>query len=138
MQRHVIFHNAESLNGDRMLGMLVLSGAVFVADVLRGGASAATVGAVMLISPSSWGLLLLSVALSGFLGSLLQYEAQRTLPASNAQPFLAVQPLFAALWASIFLRECVQAHLAVSGALIMGGAMLASTDRSTVHRNRIT
>lgn len=77
---------------------LVACSAVAVAAA-GGGAAATGLAAVALISPLQWGLLLLSVLLSGYLGSRCLFEAQRTMHASSAQPFLAPQPLFAALWA---------------------------------------
>jgi len=93
-----------------------------------GGATATGLAAVALISPRQWGLLLLSVLLSGYLGSRCHFEAQRTMRASSAQSFLAPQPLFAALWARLFLGEGIDPSLVAAGALMASAVGIASTD----------
>ena len=91
--------DAAQLNHARILGMALVACSAVAVAAAGGGAAATGLAAVALISPLQWGLLLLSVLLSGYLGSRCLFEAQRTMHASSAQPFLAPQPLFAALWA---------------------------------------
>ena len=75
-------------------------------------------------------MLALSALLSGFLGSLCAFEAQRVLPAANAQPFFALTPVFGGAWACALLDERIDPALAISALVMIGAALLASTDRS--------
>ena len=61
---------------------------------------------------------------------LPQFRAQTVYSAASAQPFLALQPLWTALWALLFLREPLRPLLVGAACLIVCGAVLASTDKS--------
>ena len=89
-QLHLRSYSAADLNGCRMLQMALQSAVLVLADVARGGPSAGTVRRLGSVSPAQWALLALSVFLSAFVASSLQFEAQRIIPAANAQPFLAL------------------------------------------------
>ena len=76
-----------------------------------------------------WNLLILSVLASGLLGKLLQHEAQSVIPAASAQPSFALQPLFTALWCLLFLDEPLPTSLLGAALLMVGGALLASSEK---------
>jgi drug/metabolite transporter (DMT)-like permease len=70
----------------------------------------------------------LSVFLSAFVAAGFQYEAQAVIPAANAQPFLALQPIFSAAWAYVLLGEPVAPSALAGGVVQIGGALIASND----------
>lgn len=134
-QTHLRTHSASMLNTERMLWMGYLSLGLVVLDALRGGPSAATLLQITKIAPKQWALMALSVFLSAFVASALQYEAQAVIPAANAQPFLALQPIFSAVWARLLLGETITAPAMIGGCMQIGGAVIASKD-DTVQRER--
>jgi drug/metabolite transporter (DMT)-like permease len=112
----------------RILWMSVLGVIMASFDALRGGPTRSTISHAGAISHAQWIWLVASCLLSGIGGSLLQYSAQATLPAANAQPFYALQPLFAAMWSWLLLDEPLQPSLIAAATLSIGATLLASTD----------
>ena len=94
---HLRSVSAASLNLLRMCYMGAISTAVMLLDVARGGSSAATVGRIRHIPLAQFGLMALGVFVPGFLSSSIQFEAMRSISAAKAQPFAALQPLFAVM-----------------------------------------
>ena len=94
---HLRSVSAASLNLLRMCYMGAISTAVMLLDVARGGPSAATVGRIRHIPLAQFGLMALGVFVPGFLSSSIQFEAMRSISAAKAQPFAALQPLFAVM-----------------------------------------
>ena len=78
------------------------------------------------ISPTQVGLLCLSASVA-VVGLLLQYEGQKVVPASEAQPIYASSPVLSALWAYAVLSEPITSSEAVGGLGIGGAALLAAT-----------
>ena len=130
LQHHVRRYGAEQLNLERFRWMARFSLGALAADAARGGPCAGALRALGAVSPMQWGLIAMSVLLSAFLGSLCQFEAQRTLPAASAQPFFSFQPLAAAMWSGLFLSEAIDPSLALGGTVMIFSAILASTDRT--------
>lgn len=62
----------------------------------------------------------------------LQFEALRFIPAAAAQPFYALQPLFAAGWGWLVLHEPLPPSALGCGAVMVGAAVLASGDDAAV------
>ena len=94
---HLRSVSAASLNLLRMCYMGAISTAVMLLDVARGGPSAATVRRIRHIPLAQFGLMALGVFVPGFLSSSIQFEAMRSISAAKAQPFAALQPLFAVM-----------------------------------------
>ena len=84
------------------------------------------------VSRAQWLLVLTSCLTAGVVGSSLQFEAQKVLPAASMQPFFALQPIFACAWTRLFLAEPVAPAMLGGGTLMVVGALLASTDARTV------
>ena len=59
-------------------------------------------------------------------------RAQKVLPAASMQPYFALQPLFACGWTWAFLAEPIAPTMLSGGALMLAGALVASTDSRTV------
>ena len=76
----------------------------------------------------------MSVFLSAFVAAGFQYEAQAVIPAANAQPFLALQPIFTAVWAWMLLAEPVAPAALLGGFVQIGGAVIASTDDAKLEK----
>lgn len=110
----------------RVVGMTLGSALACGLDALHGGPTASL--DLRTVTAEQWRILALSCALSGFLGCLAQFRGQTQLGAASAQPILALQPVFAACWAAILLAEPLSPWLVLGGGLILGGALLASTD----------
>ena len=77
------------------------------------------------ISSTQLALLCLSASFA-VVGLLLQYEGQRVVPASEAQPIYASSPVLSALWAFTILNEPITSSEAVGGLGIGGAALLAA------------
>lgn len=131
-QHHIAVRRLDSfsLNALRVGGMGVLATLTLAADALRNplGPSRAICSSLSLVSPAQWLLILVSCLASGFIGSSLQYRAQQTLSAAASQPFFAIQPLFACFWSFLFLSEPIAPSMLAAGTLMIGGALLASTE----------
>lgn len=125
---HLRCHPASRLNLARMCWMGGISAFMLLVDVALGGPSAGTLRRVGHIKPAQWALMGCGVFISGFLSASLQFEAMRTITAAKAQPFAALQPLFAGLFGFAALREPVSAGTAVGGLLMIGAALLACAD----------
>lgn len=119
-------HDSEALVFGRVAGMVVGSTALLAIDAACGGPSSGL--DLRHLSMQQWGLLFLSCVLSGFFGCIAQFRGQRTLAAPTAQPILALQPVFAACWAALFLAEPLRPELGIGGGLILSGALLATSD----------
>ena len=128
-------HDTAVLNASRMTNMGALSIVALVIDVACGGPSAHTLVRVHHIAAAQWVLLALSVFLSAFIAASLQFSALNVLPAANAQPFFALQPLFAALWSQLLLSEPITRGALIGGALMIGAALLACTDSTVAHED---
>ena len=76
-----------------------------------------------------WVLMALSVFLSAFVASSLQFSAMRVIPAANAQPFSALQPVFCAVWSVLILHEALTRGAVIGGALMIGATLLACADK---------
>ena len=126
--------HASTLNRQRWAYKAALASSALLLDAWRlpRGASRSMLAQISLVSRSQWLLMLTSCLTAGVIGSSLQFEAQKVLPAASIQPFLALQPLFACGWSSIFLAEPVAPAMLAGGTLMVAGALLASTDASTV------
>ena len=96
-QQQLKHHKAEALNLARMVCMGGISVLLLLVDVLFGGGSATTIKRLHHVLPMQWVLMALSVFLSAFIASALSFSALRVIPAANAQPFMALQPLFCAV-----------------------------------------
>jgi len=131
-QVHLESHPPEALNSARMVAMGACSILLLLVDVAAGGASARTLSRLQHVLPSQWLLMALSVFLSAFVASALSFHALQVIPAANAQPFAALQPLFCAGWAMLLLNEPISTGAVVGGALMIGATLLACTD-SSVH-----
>ena len=127
---HLRTHRAESLNTARMVCMGAMSVVPLLFDLASGGSSRTTLTRLHKVLPVQWALMGLSVFLSAFVASSLQFMALDTIPAANAQPFAALQPLFAALWSILFLSEPISAGAAVGGLLMVAATLLACSDRT--------
>ena len=68
------------------------------------------------------------VCVSGFISASVQFEAMRFLSAAKAQPFSALQPLFAGLFGYAALGEPVSLGTWIGGVLMIGAALLGCTD----------
>ena len=119
-----------ALNRRRMGNMGAFATAALLLDAWShpSGAARTILASVGLISPAQWLLILTSCLASGFIGSSLQFEAQKVLPAASSQPFFALQPLFACGWTWLFLAEPIAPSMLTGGAMMVAGALLASTD----------
>ncbi|KAL1507295.1 hypothetical protein AB1Y20_008141 [Prymnesium parvum] len=126
---HLRTHAAEHLNLLRMLWMGALSAAALLVDESLGGASATSLRRLAYIRPAQWGLLGAGVFVSGFLSGSLQFEAMRSISAAKAQPFSALQTLFAGLFGWLALREPVSVGTWVGGSFMIAAALLACTER---------
>ena len=162
-QVHLRSYRAEELNTARMVMMGSLSLLILGVEVAMGGPSSAVLGRLSRVLPAQWALMALSVFLSAFVASSLQYDAPdvtpptaptfkltlartfsltlaltfapryaalNVLPAANAQPFFALQPLFAALFSWLLLAEGITTGSMVGGGLMMLATVLACTDKT--------
>ena len=129
-QRHLQTFSPEELNTARFSWMSLIAVLASMADAAAGGASSN----VMLsqVAYTEWLLMALSVFLSSFVATSLLMSAQTVLSAASAQPILATQPLFAALFARLLLGEPITHAAMVGGVFITLGGQLASTDRVTL------
>ena len=124
---HLQIHSSTRLNLARMIMMGVYATAVLVVDIACGGSSARTLTRLRHIQPSQWGLLCSGVFLTSAVSGSLQFEALRTISAADAQPYSALQPVFAGLFAWITLGESVSLGTYVGGALMILAALLVGT-----------
>jgi len=129
-QVHVRKYDPERLNSARMVCMGVLSALALLAEVIAGGPSRSTLTQLHTVLPTQWLLMGLSVFLSAFLASHLQFVAMQAVSAANAQPFAALQPLWTALWSALVLAEPISGGSLLGGVLMVGAALLAATDSS--------
>ncbi|KOO31952.1 hypothetical protein Ctob_004798 [Chrysochromulina tobinii] len=129
---HLQSVSAASLNLLRMCYMGGISTAVMLLDVARGGPSAATVRRIRHIPLAQFGLMALGVFVPGFLSSSVQFEAMRSISAAKAQPFAALQPLFAGIMGYLALREPVSIGTWVGGVFMIFAALLACSEEEGV------
>jgi uncharacterized membrane protein len=115
-----------------MCYMGAISTAVMLLDVARGGPSAATVRRIRHIPLAQFGLMALGVFVPGFLSSSVQFEAMRSISAAKAQPFAALQPLFAGIMGYLALREPVSIGTWVGGVFMIFAALLACSEEEGV------
>jgi len=126
-------HDALALNRRRMGNMGVLATTALLLDAsCKPGPSRAIITSLSLVTRIQWILILTSCVASGFVGSSLQFQAQKVLPAASSQPFFALQPLFACGWTWLFLSEPIAPSMLTGGAMMVAGALLASTDVATI------
>jgi drug/metabolite transporter (DMT)-like permease len=128
-QVHLQKYPAEQLNTARFVCMGSLSAVPLLIDLVLGGESRVTLTRLHKVLPAQWLLMGLSVFLSAFVGSQLNYVALKVVPAANAQPFSALQPLFAAAWSMLLLSEPISAGSLAGGAVMITATLLACTDK---------
>jgi drug/metabolite transporter (DMT)-like permease len=122
--------DAETLGSLRFVFMAAFSLVVLLASTIpEGSATRAIFGSISQITSRQWGIMCFNCFLSGWLGSLLQFQALRTITAANAQPYFALSPLWAGIWSYFFLDEPLAPALLIAGGMVGGGALIASTDR---------
>jgi hypothetical protein len=114
-----------------MICMGILSFVPLIVDVLCGGASRATLGRLAHIVPMQWFILAVSVFASAFIASSMQFTALKTISAANAQPFSALQPLFAAVRATHAI-----AHISAAAQNTSRPSHAASLTRAGAARTR--
>ena len=129
-QLHLRTHDSETLNTSRMVCMGLLSCVTLLIDVASGGESRTTLGRLGHIVPMQWLLIALGVFLSAFVASSLAFAALKTISAANAQPFSALQPLFAAGWSMLLLSEPITRGALIGGGMMIGATLLACTDNA--------
>jgi len=118
------------VNSSRMICMGAFSIVVLLADVLAGGGSRVTLGRLHHTVPLQWAILALSVFLSAYVASNMQFTALKTISAANSQPFQALQPLFAAGWSTALLSEPITRGNMIGGVIMMGSTLLACADKT--------
>ena len=123
-----------ALNRRRMGAMGGLATCALLVDACTSplGASRQILAALPTVTSTQWLLVITSCLASGFVGSSLQFQAQKVLPAASMQPYFALQPLFACGWTWAFLAEPIAPTMLSGGALMLAGALVASTDSRTV------
>ena len=126
--RHLRTVSATSLNLLRMCWMGALSTAMLLMDVALGGPSRGTLANIRHIPAAQWALMAGGVCVSGFISASLQFEAMCSLSAAKAQPFAALQPLFAGVFGYMALREPVSTGTSIGGLLMIGAALLGCSD----------
>ena len=99
-------------------------------DVACGGRSRTTLTQLRRIPAAQWALMAAGVCVSGFISASVQFEAMRFLSAAKAQPFAALQPLFAGIFGWIVLREPVSLGTAAGGVLMVAAALLGCADEA--------
>ena len=77
------------------------------------------------ISPSVWGGLLYLGVLASALISFLQASAQRHVPASQAAVIYALEPVFAALFAWLWLSELLTLRAALGAVIVVAAVVLS-------------
>lgn len=120
----------EALNLARMVAMGALSVLLLVLDVLCGGGSRKTLTRLQHVLPMQWLLMALSVFLSAFVASALSFSALKVIPAANAQPFAALQPVFCAMWSMLLLSEPISLGAMLGGGMMIGATLLACADKT--------
>lgn len=85
--------------------------------------------ALATIAPGTWAWLALSVLLLLIVGDLLYLRSLELAGVSWAMPVASVNPLWAVLFAALFVGETLSWKLAVGAALVVAGVILVS--RST-------
>ena len=108
--------------------MGALSTAMLLMDVALGGPSRGTLANIRHIPAAQWALMAGGVCVSGFISASLQFEAMCSLSAAKAQPFAALQPLFAGVFGYMALREPVSTGTSIGGLLMIGAALLGCSD----------
>lgn len=129
---HLHTYAAERLNLARMRWMGGISALMLLVDVAAGGPSAQTLRRISHIKSAQWMLMAAGVFISGFLSASLQFEAMRSISAAKAQPFAALQPLFAGIFGYVGLHEPISVGTAVGGMLMISAALLACADEEAV------
>ena len=121
-------HDAFELAFARIMSMGIIGVLLVAVDALTGGPCLENLIHIMEITREQWLWTCLSCCLSGLGGSLLHFRAQSLVPAANAQPFFALTPIFAAIWSWLLLDESLPISLLVTAAIMVSGAILASSD----------
>eukprot|EP00908_Phaeocystis_cordata_P022569 Transcript_4988.p1 GENE.Transcript_4988~~Transcript_4988.p1 ORF type:complete len:524 (-),score=26.68 Transcript_4988:16-1452(-) len=125
---HLRTVSATSLNLLRMCWMGAISTAMLLVDVALGGPSRGAFAKIRHIPAAQWALMAGGVCTSGFISASLQFEAMRSLPAAKAQPFAALQPLFAGVFGYMALGEPISMGTSIGGLLMIGAALLGCSD----------
>ena len=119
-----------------MIGIFAFVG--LLVDIALKGESAKTVQRVSHIKPGQWGCMAGGVFITSVISSTMQYEALRTLSAVEAQPYSAVQPVFAAIFAWIALGETVSLGTYLGGMLIVIAMAMVSFDHYDLTKGSAT
>ncbi len=125
-------HDSRQLTATQIAFMAVLS-AVWIAGASVGNGSLGTLPERL---APHWLLLLYLgvIATAGML--LLQAMAQRQVPADKASVIYAMEPVFAALFAWLWLNEVLSSRAALGGALVVVAVLLSELkpERATTDR----
>jgi drug/metabolite transporter (DMT)-like permease len=123
---------AEELNDLRcfLMGVTSLLALLTYAACMPASSERALLLSLHTVGRGQWGLIGLSCFLSAFAGSHLQFQGQRLVSAANGQSVFALSPLFAAGWSRLLLDEPIEPITRIAGAIGVGGALVASTDRN--------
>jgi len=135
-QQRLRTYAAAEINTARMVWMGVLGFVPLLADLAAGGPSRTTLTRLGHIIPMQWLFLALSVFLSAFIASSMQFAALKVISAANAQPFSALQPLFAAGWSTLLLSEPITKGAMFGGAMMIVATLLACTDTSGADKEK--
>jgi len=77
------------------------------------------------------GALIAFSAVCAVIGTVLQFQGQRVVPAASAQPIYASSPVLAALWAFVVLHEPVTQSEVLGAVGVCGAAVLAGATNQT-------
>ncbi len=126
-------HDSRQLTATQIAFMAVLSGVWIAGASFLGDGSLGTLPERL--APHGVLLLYLGViATAGML--LLQAMAQRQVPADKAAVIYAMEPVFAALFAWLWLNEVLSSRAALGGALVVMAVLLSELkpERATSHK----
>ena len=79
---------------------------------------------------AAWGALVYSAVGPGALADVLQQQGQRTVPPSQANVLLSLEPVFAALCARLLLGEVTTLNENIGGSLIVLAALVTTVTAS--------
>ena len=135
---HLKRYSVQTLQVRRMTMIGIFAFVGLLVDIAFKGESAKTVQRISHIKPGQWGCMAGGVFITSVISSTMQYEALRTLSAVEAQPYSAVQPVFAAIFAWIALGETVSLGTYLGGLLIVIAMAMVSFDHYDLTKGSAT
>ena len=135
---HLKRYTVQALQVRRMTMIGIFAFVGLLVDIALKGESAKTVQRISHIKPGQWGCMAGGVFITSVISSTMQYEALRTLSAVEAQPYSAVQPVFAAIFAWIALGETVSLGTYLGGLLIVIAMAMVSFDHYDLTKGSAT